>query len=74
MRSLLILASLSALGLLGACASTPEPAASAGSSDYDRLLKQCTDRGGILVSVPGATSPNDAVNYSCNIVGIPPNS
>ena len=51
--------------LLGACAMTP--ASGEGSQEYAQLKAECDAKGGILVTIPGATSERDRANYACDI-------
>lgn len=60
---------LMAAATLAACASTT---GHSGKSEYERLEKECRERGGILTPIPGAHNANEAANYACEIRGPAP--
>lgn len=59
---------LGAAAILAGCASTTN-AGPEREREYDRLVRECQERGGILTPIPGAYSPNEAANYACEIRG-----
>ena len=60
MKRLIPLTAVAAL--LGACATM-----GGGNEEYAELKAECDAKGGILVSIPGSTSPHDRANYACDI-------
>jgi hypothetical protein len=67
---LTVLPTLAVLAALAGCA-TPL-SGPRGESEYDRIARECAERGGILKPIGGAPSPNDAANYACEIGGAGP--
>lgn len=53
-----------AASVLAGCATTGEPRE--GESTYQRLVRECDERGGILVP-SGEMGPNEETNYVCEI-------
>jgi hypothetical protein len=69
MRTILLLLSLATVA---GCASTPMEHRHRHGNDFDRLERECRDRGGMLVPIPGATSTEDSANYACEFRGQSP--
>ncbi|HYE42155.1 MAG TPA: hypothetical protein VEA15_02085 [Caulobacteraceae bacterium] len=56
------------LAALAGCASTTSAGAER-QSEYERLARECQERGGILMPIPGANNANGAANHACEIRG-----
>ena len=62
-RTLLLI--LAAASLAGCAAGGP----SQRLSELDAMTRECSERGGILMPIPGAHHGNERANYSCEIRG-----
>lgn len=69
MRVSAIAAVLACAAALAGCAST---AGGEAQSDYQKMLADCTGRGGELKPIPGAVNSNEAANYACEFTGSGP--